>query len=433
MISAAVANSEKFSLVKSLESCRSNAGSCAYDLLNYNRIIKVEEQLEKIINSTKFSDVRIPDSQRLGAEGEGWKVALTTLMNERLAVGDPPGLDFDQIFEATITGGTNLSIEIPLIDDIQDTNITNDAPETFPLGETIVTWTATDSSGNSASATQTITVVDTTNPIISIPSNIQVEATSMENTIVDYGFAQASDQVEVSSITNDAPETFPLGETIVTWTATDSSGNSASATQTITVVDTTAPTLNAPQNITIDTESIDTVLEIGLASVNDIIDDAPSITNDAPEVFPLGETIVTWTATDKFGNTSLSTQTISLKVCGNSPSYYNMIVGTDDDDLLIGTTMADLIFAKAGDDIISADKGNDCIIAGDGDDIIFGNEGNDHISGQGGNDILKGNSGEDVIIGGNGLDVIDGGEDIDTCKIIDERNRDIVIRCELDE
>ena len=52
-------------------------------------------------NEVFFNDVRIPDSQRLGAEGEGWKVALTTLMNERLAVGDPPGLDFDQIFEAT--------------------------------------------------------------------------------------------------------------------------------------------------------------------------------------------------------------------------------------------------------------------------------------------------------------------------------------------
>lgn len=38
-------------------------------------------------NEVYFSDVRIPDSQRLGAPGEGWKVALVTLMNERLAVG----------------------------------------------------------------------------------------------------------------------------------------------------------------------------------------------------------------------------------------------------------------------------------------------------------------------------------------------------------
>ncbi len=43
-------------------------------------------------NEVFFTDVRIPDSQRLGAEGEGWKVALTTLMNERLAVGTATGL-----------------------------------------------------------------------------------------------------------------------------------------------------------------------------------------------------------------------------------------------------------------------------------------------------------------------------------------------------
>jgi alkylation response protein AidB-like acyl-CoA dehydrogenase len=32
-------------------------------------------------------DVRVPDDQRLGAEGQGWTVALTTLMNERLSIG----------------------------------------------------------------------------------------------------------------------------------------------------------------------------------------------------------------------------------------------------------------------------------------------------------------------------------------------------------
>jgi acyl-CoA dehydrogenase len=38
-------------------------------------------------NEIFFSDVRIPDSNRLGAEGDGWGVAITTLMNERLSIG----------------------------------------------------------------------------------------------------------------------------------------------------------------------------------------------------------------------------------------------------------------------------------------------------------------------------------------------------------
>jgi len=50
-------------------------------------------------NEVYFTDVRIPDNQRLGAEGEGWKVSLTTLMNERFAVGIAPAPDFDEIFE----------------------------------------------------------------------------------------------------------------------------------------------------------------------------------------------------------------------------------------------------------------------------------------------------------------------------------------------
>lgn len=41
-------------------------------------------------NEVFFTDVRIKDTHRLGAVGEGWKVSLTTLMHERLAVGGKP-------------------------------------------------------------------------------------------------------------------------------------------------------------------------------------------------------------------------------------------------------------------------------------------------------------------------------------------------------
>ncbi len=49
-------------------------------------------------NEVYFTDVRIPDSQRLGAVGDGWRVSITTLMNERLAVGSAGGPDFADIF-----------------------------------------------------------------------------------------------------------------------------------------------------------------------------------------------------------------------------------------------------------------------------------------------------------------------------------------------
>jgi acyl-CoA dehydrogenase len=50
-------------------------------------------------NEVYFTDVRIPDSQRLGAVGDGWKVSLTTLMNERLAIGGSMQTGFSELFD----------------------------------------------------------------------------------------------------------------------------------------------------------------------------------------------------------------------------------------------------------------------------------------------------------------------------------------------
>ena len=172
------------------------------------------------------------------------------------------------------------------------------------LVKQLVTWTATDISGNSASSTQTISVIDTTAPTVLVPNDIQIEATSINTNTVEFGFAEASDLVEIASITNDAPEVFPLGETLVTWTATDASGNSASSTQTISVIDTTAPTVFVPNDIQIEATSINTnTVEFGFAEASDLVEIA-SITNDAPFSFEFGTTIVTWTVVDISGNLS---------------------------------------------------------------------------------------------------------------------------------
>jgi alkylation response protein AidB-like acyl-CoA dehydrogenase len=50
-------------------------------------------------NEVYFTDVRIPDKNRLGEPGQGWSVALVTLMNERLAVGGSYGPDYKEIFD----------------------------------------------------------------------------------------------------------------------------------------------------------------------------------------------------------------------------------------------------------------------------------------------------------------------------------------------
>lgn len=57
-------------------------------------------------NEVYFTDVRIPDSDRLGEPGQGWKVAIVTLMNERLAVGGSAGPDWSEIMAYARQSGT---------------------------------------------------------------------------------------------------------------------------------------------------------------------------------------------------------------------------------------------------------------------------------------------------------------------------------------
>ncbi len=59
-------------------------------------------------NEVYFTDVVIPDSQRLGNVGDGWNVSLTTLMNERMSIGARLATGFPEMFEFCsnlMTGG----------------------------------------------------------------------------------------------------------------------------------------------------------------------------------------------------------------------------------------------------------------------------------------------------------------------------------------
>ncbi len=334
----------------------------------------------------------------------------------------------DIVAEATSLSGNMIELgEATGYDIMGIASVTDHPPRFFPLGETTIEWNVVDISGNTASATQTVTIVDTTAPSITAPASITMEAISADSNIVTLGNPIFSDLVDIPSISNNAPDVFPLGETTVTWTAVDASGNSASTTQTVTIVDTTAPELTTPEDIIISAFSLDEQVEIGVAQADDLAGSILTITNDAPNSFPLGDTIVTWNVSDEFGNSVSSQQTISVQPCGKPLSYYNQIFGTAAADTIVGTDVADLIFGFAGDDMIFGGEGNDCIVGGDGEDLIFGNAGGDHLIGGEGNDVIKGFSGDDKLSGGAGTDILDGGDDFDVSY---DSASDIIIKCE---
>jgi hypothetical protein len=106
----------------------------------------------------------------------------------------------------------------------------------YPLGVTTITWTATDAAGNTASATQAVTVQDVEDPVLTLPAATTVDAATAAGAVVAYS-ASATDNSGSATVTC-APasgSTFPVGTTTVSCTAVDAAGNEAAGTFTVTV------------------------------------------------------------------------------------------------------------------------------------------------------------------------------------------------------
>ncbi|WP_338767116.1 choice-of-anchor D domain-containing protein [Bernardetia sp. ABR2-2B] len=112
-------------------------------------------------------------------------------------------------------------------------NITNSVAGNYTL------W-VTDASGNGCTASINRNInssTDNTDPTITAPSNVTVNTDAGLCTAsgVTLGTPTGSDNCGTPTFTNDAPATFPIGVTTVTWTATDGNSNIATAIQTVTV------------------------------------------------------------------------------------------------------------------------------------------------------------------------------------------------------
>ncbi len=197
--------------------------------------------------------------------------------------------------------------------------IANNAPgQGFPVGISSVTWTATDANGNRSEGVQTVTInalVGGSNLSIAAPADVQTEATAV-NSVVALGQPVVQGGIGDVEVSNDAPVVgFPVGETIVTWTATDQSQSRVMAAQRVLINDTTAPTIQAPADVTVVQSGNLTPVAVGVPFVTDLGDPDSEVANDAPaQGYPLGTTIVTWTATDASGNSASATQLVTVNV-----------------------------------------------------------------------------------------------------------------------
>jgi probable HAF family extracellular repeat protein len=278
--------------------------------------------------------------------------------------------------------------------------ITNNAPTLFPYGITTVTWTATDAAGNSASCSQSVTLLDVTppniiemltpplpasgwynvdvslywsisdpetgvaarvncpdatNPIMistdtpvignsytcqatngfgisnsgtvnvkrdtvppvfsTIPADVSAPATSASGATVIYTdptVTDAASGIAAASCTPPSGSAFAFGTTAVNCNATDLAGNGASAAFHVSVQNTVAPTITCPADV-VSTDGA--TVALGTAMAADAFGTTLTPTyspNPLPSPFPVGNTAITWTATDAYSNTASCKQKVVI-------------------------------------------------------------------------------------------------------------------------
>jgi hypothetical protein len=206
---------------------------------------------------------------------------------------------------------TAVTLTEPSVTELFPDTLTNDLESGYGVGTHTVTWKATDVHGNTSTATQLVTITDTTKPVFD-PLTLMDVTLEASGVMTDYVVSNpvATDIFDVE-VTGDAPSTFPLGETLINWTATDANGNVEEATQKVIVKDTVAPVFTVkPADFSVKATGALTTVAIGTAEATDIF--TVTMEHNAPASFAPGITTVIWTATDANGNVSTYTQKITV-------------------------------------------------------------------------------------------------------------------------
>ncbi len=206
------------------------------------------------------------------------------------------------------------SLTPPTATDNCDGTINGTSPATASLpitSSTTITWTYTDSEGNSVQQTQDIVIgPDTTNPVADVTNlpdiNAQCSVTSLTP-------PTATDNCD-GTINGTSPATASLpitASTTITWTYTDAAGNSVQQTQDIVIDDTTNPVADVTNLPDINAQC--SVTSLTPPTATDNCDGTINGTSPATASLPItASTTITWTYTDAAGNSVQQTQDIVI-------------------------------------------------------------------------------------------------------------------------
>jgi len=183
------------------------------------------------------------------------------------------------------------------------------------LGENEITLTVTDPSGNSTSCTTTVTVEDTINPTVTcldFTLELGEDGTALLTPEDIGGTSTDNCEITITAIDIEEFDCLDIGTPVlVTYFASDSSGNIASCTAMVTVVDNLGPVIDCPEDQTVDTDPDSITYTLpdyfgeGIATATDNCTDPVTILSQDPAPGSLlldGTYTVTLTAEDQYGN-----------------------------------------------------------------------------------------------------------------------------------
>jgi len=222
--------------------------------------------------------------------------------------------------EATGPSGAVVAYSASANDNVDGARLVTCNPastSTFPIGTTTVNCSASDTRGNTANGSFTVTVQDTLAPTLTLPANITTEATGPTGAVVTYA-ASATDTVDGSRPVNCSPasgSTFPSGATTIACSAADTGGNTSNGSFTVTVQDTIAPTLSLPADIADEATGASGAAVTYSASANDLVDGSRPVSCSAVSgsTFAIGTTTVSCSASDTSGNTANDSFNITIQ------------------------------------------------------------------------------------------------------------------------
>ncbi|MDC1509083.1 HYR domain-containing protein, partial [Saprospiraceae bacterium] len=274
-----------------------------------------------------------------------------------------------------------VTLDIPVATDdceleslVNDFNDTDDASGVYQVGETIVTYTATDHAGNQSVCSILVVVEDTEAPSITCPDDVTLSNDNGDcGAVFEYEILSNDNCSDVTPIQTSGLASgafFPLGTTVTSYEVTDEAGNTISCSFSVTVEDTEAPTITCPADVILENDlgECSTVFEYDVLRDDNCVDVTfeQTLGLASGEAFPLGTTVNTYVVTDEAGNTSSCSFSVTVEdteapvlTCpifdinialdpGDCDQIVDFIVTATDNCSLVADSLGNVIIQTAG-------------------------------------------------------------------------------------